>query len=54
MDSISNTIIFTTTAKTMRETCDLAIACTVCFNFGVLAVYYLRMYRVESVYVCYQ
>jgi hypothetical protein len=53
-DSISNTIIFTNVDTNSTSICDLSIACTVIFFFGVLAVYYLRMHRVEQVYLCYR
>lgn len=52
-DSISNTVIFLSPISNSGEICDLSIATTVCFYFGVLAVYYLRMHRVEQVYLCY-
>lgn len=52
-DSLSNTFIFLTDIEKQNLTCDLSITTTVCFYFGVLAVYFLRMHRVEQVYLCY-
>jgi len=53
-DSVSNLIIFFSNVKNDTVLCWLSIGCTVFFFFGVLCVYYLRMHRVEQVYICYR
>jgi hypothetical protein len=53
LDTSANAIIFSAGISNMRLICDLSIWCTVLFFFGVITVYYLRMHRVEQVYVCY-
>jgi hypothetical protein len=54
LDSVSNTFIFSSDISNFRTVCDLSISCTVLFYFGVLCVYWLRMHRVEQVYLCYR
>ena len=53
-DSVSNTFIFSSDIQNFRVVCDLSIGCTVLFYFGVLCVYWMRMHRVEQVYLCYR
>ena len=56
-DCISNTVLFSRhESKTNSFTfqCDMGIALTVVFFFGILSIYFLRMWRIYKVFHLYQ
>ena len=55
-DSIGNAVIFSGSqeAGTWRTTCATSILTTCVFFYGIMMVYYLRMYRIEQVYLFYK
>ena len=55
MDSIGNTVIFASKHdyESWHSTCNTSIIDTVLFFFGILLVYFLRMYRIYRVFSCY-
>lgn len=55
-DCVGNAIIFwgSSAKTTWRSTCLISIITTVVFFYGIMMVYYLRMYRIEQVYLFYK
>ena len=56
LDIIGNTFIFSgkNGQKTWKFTCNLSIVTTTVFFYGILMVYFLRMYRIEQVCIFYK